>query len=306
ARGLLYRFHLEGGAAAAPLARLPYPIFGMALDAQGNLWATTGGGPLLRLDPKSGAILEQFGDELTQSLALDPASGRFYVSSGRDIEIFDPVSHRFSHYSDIRVGNLAFAPDGSLWAAAWPKRGDVVRFDLANPQAAKRPEVLLHFDDAVDSLAFGPNNSPLQNLLFISHNVGPEDGVGGELTMVDLASVPTPRQGLQTTPRSVSVATGGSRGDVVQAMADGRVLLSQSHQIDVRSPLVPPRVAQANPPDTATVVLPLDGISVTFDSDMRQGDPVDPRSVLNPANYQIVGDMIGPVTVRAVSYDVTS
>ena len=43
------------------------PIYDMALDAAGNLWATTGGGPLLELNPTTGAILGQYGDSLTQS-----------------------------------------------------------------------------------------------------------------------------------------------------------------------------------------------------------------------------------------------
>ena len=40
-----------GGQAGTPLATLAEPIYDMALDAAGNIWATTGGGPLLELDP---------------------------------------------------------------------------------------------------------------------------------------------------------------------------------------------------------------------------------------------------------------
>ncbi len=78
-RGSLYHFDLEGGEATNPLITLPYPIFDLALDPGGNLWATTGGGPLLQLDPSTEAILAQYGDGLTQSLAID-STGLIYLT----------------------------------------------------------------------------------------------------------------------------------------------------------------------------------------------------------------------------------
>ena len=51
---------------------MPYPIFNLAFDADGRLWATTGGGPLLELDPDTGAILGQYGDGITMALAVEP------------------------------------------------------------------------------------------------------------------------------------------------------------------------------------------------------------------------------------------
>ena len=51
----------------------------------------------------------------------DPAGhGLIYVSSGNGIEIFNPATDTFSHFSDIRVGSLAFDNQGTLWAATWP------------------------------------------------------------------------------------------------------------------------------------------------------------------------------------------
>src|SRR5439155_26773539 len=132
--------------------------------------------------------------------------------------------------SDLRVDGLAFAPDGTLWAATWPKRGDVVRFDLTKPQTAIHPQVMLHFATDVDSLAFGQKGTALDGLLFVTNN-------DGDLTLVDLATL-----------QRVTVATGGTRGDIIKTTADGRVLLSQSHQIDVLSPVTAPRVAATNPP----------------------------------------------------------
>jgi len=45
--------------------------------------------------------------------------------------ILHPATGLFTQYSrdaDLRVGSLAFAPDGSLWAVTWPDRRQVVRF----------------------------------------------------------------------------------------------------------------------------------------------------------------------------------
>ncbi|MCB1632838.1 MAG: hypothetical protein KDI23_13480, partial [Pseudomonadales bacterium] len=49
ARNQLFRFNSDGGMAATPLATLAQPIYDMALDGSGNfIWATSGGGPLLK------------------------------------------------------------------------------------------------------------------------------------------------------------------------------------------------------------------------------------------------------------------
>lgn len=221
------------------------------------------------------------------------------MSSGNGIEIFDPNTHRFSHFSDVRVGNLAFAPDGTLWAAVWPKRGDIIRFDLAKPQTANHPQVMLHFDDDVDSLAFGQPGTGLEGLLFISHNNGPVSGErpssGSELTLVDLATL-----------QHVAIATGGTRGDIVKTNSDGRVFLSQSHQIEVLTPVVAPRVVAVNPPADARVAPPLGSIARTFDRAMFVGAATDPRSVLNAANYRLVDENGIEATVQDVAFDEAS
>jgi hypothetical protein len=64
-RGQLFHLSAEGGDAGTPFASLPFPIFDLAFDLAGNLWATTGGGPLVQLDPKTGEILGRFGDGVT-------------------------------------------------------------------------------------------------------------------------------------------------------------------------------------------------------------------------------------------------
>ncbi|HCO96831.1 MAG TPA: hypothetical protein DIU00_23310, partial [Phycisphaerales bacterium] len=286
-RGNLYKFSEYGGEAGVPIASLPYPVFDMALDADGNLWAATGGGPLLQLDPDTGAILRQFADGLTQTLAVDPDTGLIYISSSIAIEIFDPLTETFTHFSDVRVGNMAFSPSGQLWAAIWPNRGDVVRF---NDDGVA--ELMLYFDTDVDSLAFGYDGSDLEGLLFISNNNGPEGSDGSELIMVDLA-----------TGQHVSVTAGGSRGDMVITTPDGKVLLSQSNQVDVLKPAVAPMVLYTNPPPDSVVALPRGVITVTFDQDMLLGNPGNPGSVLNTSSYRLFGQNVGFVDILSVVYD---
>ncbi|WP_013334633.1 CARDB domain-containing protein [Gloeothece verrucosa] len=278
-RGSLYRFSETGGPAGNPLSTLKYPIFDLALDREGSLWATTGGGPLVKLDVQSGQILQEYGDGLTQALAIDSQSGLIYVSSGDGIEIFNSISGTFTHYSDLRVDSLAFAPDGKLWATTWPSRGNIVRFD-----ATGKPQRMLQYDSPVDSIAFGTEGTRLAGLLFVSNN-------NGELKMVDLATL-----------EAITVASGGTRGENIKTTADGRVLLSQSGQIDVLNPLSAPLVVSTNPPPDAVVPLPQGNITITFDQDMYVGTATDSASVLNPANYQLISAG-STITPRSVQYD---
>jgi large repetitive protein len=299
-RNFLYRFDRFGGEAFNPWAEVPYPIFNMAFDAEGRLWATTGGGPLLQLDPDSGRIVEEFGDGVTMALAVEPGSGDLYMAAGAvwsggvagtagGIVVFDPDTETFTRFNrdlNLRVASLAFAPDGTLWATTWPDRQQVVRFT-----DQRRAELVLQFDAPVDSLAFGQAGTALEGLLFVSHNEGANQHPGSELTMVDVATL-----------RRVTLADGGTRGDVIITTSDGRVLISQSHQVDVLNPAAAPLVIATNPPPGSIVALPLSHITVTFDQDMFIGQEDDDGSVINPAHYVLAGLATGPVVIQQVFY----
>jgi hypothetical protein len=136
-RGALYLFDATGGKALAPAVQLDSPVYDLAYDAAGGLWATSGGGQLLELDPQTLEIINRYGDSITQSLAFDRAKGVFYVASGNGVEAFNPVTRTFTHFSNIRVDDLAIAPDGSLWATAWPTRCATTR--TAGLAAPPRP-----------------------------------------------------------------------------------------------------------------------------------------------------------------------
>ena len=286
----------NGGEVQAAWAELDDPIFNLTFDAQGQLWATTGGGPLLQLDPDTGDLLNEFGDGLTIALAIEPGTDLIYVSSNNGVEVFDPTSQTFTHFSrdrDLRVGSLAFDPLGNLWATTWPDRQQVVQFN-----ERRRAETVLEFDADIDSIAFGQAGTELDGLLFVSHNVGPvarlgRTAGGSELTMVELATM-----------RCVPVAAGGSRGDVLTTTSDGRVLLSQTHQVDVLSLLTPPAVIASNPPHETVVVMPLSHLAAVFDHDMLYTDAKHATSVLNLQNYQLVGADLGVIPIKSALYQV--
>ncbi len=302
-RGWIYRLPADGGDVLTPWAEVSYPIFNLAFDGGGRLWATTGGGPLLELNPDTGAILGEYGDGITMAMAIDPTTGLIYVAKGAvwsggvngayggggGVEVFNPATATFTHYSkdlNLRVASLAFAPDGSLWATTWPDRRQVVRFNEQH-----RAEVMLRFDADIDSLAFGQAGTALEGLLFVSQNAGSNDYPGSELTMVDVATL-----------RRVAVADGGTRGDVLITTSDGHVLVSQSNQVDVINQATAPLVVATSPPPGAAVALPLSEITITFDQDMFVGQATDLASVINPDNYLLIGRVSGPQTPERVFY----
>ena len=106
------------------------------------------------------------------------------------------------------------------------------------------------------------------------------------------------------TLQQVAVAQGGTRGFAVLATADGRLLISQSHEVDVLEPVVPPAVIAINPPP--------DGVdrrcrwrSSTSPS-TRTCSPApatDSSSVTDPANYTLVGQSTGAATIQSVRYN---
>ncbi|MCP4713252.1 MAG: hypothetical protein GY869_31865, partial [Planctomycetes bacterium] len=282
-RNNIYRFNLTGGSAIMPLSMLDVPIYDMVFDATGRLWATTGGGPLVQLDPGSGEIIARYGDGVTLGLAVDPDSSDLYVASKNGIEVFDTIDLEFSPYSSTRVDGLAFGADGSLWAATWPYDGQVVRFDRFG-----QPEVMLELDEEAEGLTFGLPGTPLEGLLFVTH------AAGGALTMVDLASM-----------ESVEIATGGSRGDFIHVGPDGRVYITQGDQVDVLYPLTPPHIIATTPVDQMEFAPVINIATVVFDSDMKHDFSNDPNSVINPANYMLMDvSTQQPINIGALTYNI--
>ncbi|MFO0444029.1 MAG: putative Ig domain-containing protein, partial [Betaproteobacteria bacterium] len=304
-RNQVFRFGPEGGRSLAPLFELDSAVLDMALDASGQLWALTGA-ELLLLDAASGAVLARHrgpgGEPLTHALAIDPA-GLVYVSTGDGVAVFDPratdASRAWRAFSNTRVSDLAFGPDGRLWGVRWTgsqingadpaATTEIVSFPMSG-RTAGRAELEYRLAGLVDSITFGQAGSGLQGLLLASSNLPqrPTGGAAGSalphtsaVWMVELAS-----------RRVLQLAQGGTRGEALLATPDGRVLVAQSSRIDEIAPIKAPQVVGASVGDGALVPLPLTQLAVAFDQPMWTGssgtDTSSPDSVLNPANYSLI------------------
>jgi len=278
-RNALYRFGVGGGEAGAPLAVLDEPVYDLAFDADGWLWATSGGGSLLQIDPATGQIADRFGQGIELGLAYDAATSTLYLSTRDGIATFQTRTRTFSSYASTRVHSLALAPDGTLWATTWPNQGQVVRFDRLH-----RPEVMATFEDAPQGLAFGQPGTQLDGLLFVSHT-------GGALTLVDLVSL-----------ESVPIATGGGRSEFIKVGPGGRLYATSSAQVDVFFPVLPPQVIATSPPLGAEAVPIVNRATVTFNAGMLTG--ADPGAVSSLTHYALTDLNTGrPVTLGAAVYD---
>jgi len=315
-RNEVYRHDKKGGHSTMPLFTLDAPVLDMAIDAVGQLWVMTGA-ELLQVDANSGAILQRLkgpgADPLTHALAIHPQTGEIYVSSGKGIEIFNPAetnpAKAWKHFSNQRVGDLAFGPDGRLWGVKWTGTSivgaaldattDIVSFPMSG-RTAGRAELEYRLSGLVDSISFGVAGTPLEGLLVASTNLKQRpvvDGAGetphqSVVWMIELAS-----------RRVLQVATGGTRGESIVATTDGRILVAETGRIDEVAPRRAPTVQAVTVPDGALMPLPMNRIGVVFDMAMWVGNADDVGSVLNPANYSLTvlgtngGAVVNPESV---------
>ena len=310
-RQAVYRVDAQGGRAVTPLFELNSPIYDMAVDALGQLWVLTGQA-LLQVDINSGTVLRTVqglhGEPLTHALAIHQATGNIYVSSGNGIEIFNPnesdVNKAWKHFSNQRVGDLAFGHDGRLWAVVWTGSDiyaaypnpttDIVSFSLTGREAG-RAALEYRLAGIIDSIAFGQVDSPLDGVLVASSQLK-QRAVNSQTAsttphqssvwMIELAS-----------KRVLQVASGGTRGESLITTADGRILVAQSQSVDEIAPAKAPKVTVVSIADGSVIALPLSGLAVTFDQAMWTGEngadlstrQEDLHSVLNRYNYRLVG-----------------
>ncbi|MDH3209385.1 MAG: Ig domain-containing protein, partial [Burkholderiaceae bacterium] len=310
ARNEVFHFDEDGGRSTSPLFTLDAAVLDMAIDALGQLWVMTGS-ELLQVDANSGGVIARHKgpgqDPLTHAVAIDLTSGLLYVASGNGVEIFDPTEEdaalAWRHFSNTRVGDLAFGPDGRLWGVRWtgtevngavPDAGtEIISFPMTG-RSAGRAEVEYRLAGLVDSIAFGRDDTVLTGLLLASSNVAQRPVIAQGTDVPHQAAVWMIE--LQTR-RSLQVASGGTRGEALLTTADGRVLVAQSAHIDEIAPIRAPLVVATSVQDGALVPLPLTQIAVSFDQAMWLGtdgaDSTDLSSVLNPANYVLTTTTAG-------------
>ena len=185
-RNEVFQFSKDGGRSTTPLFTFESPVMDMALDALGQLWIMTGS-ELQQVDPASGAVISRLrapgGEPLTHTLAIDPIAGLIYISSGNGVEVYNPkepvAAKAWRHFSNTRVGDLAFGGDGRLWAVRWTGTAvnsplpeattEIISFPMSG-RLVGRAEVEYRLPGLVDSLAFGPSGSILAGLLLASSN----------------------------------------------------------------------------------------------------------------------------------------
>ncbi|MFN0127301.1 MAG: Ig-like domain-containing protein [Verrucomicrobiales bacterium] len=282
ARNSLYRLTAAGGQVGAPIAlNSSYPIYDLALDSAGRVWATTGGGPLLRLDPTTGAVLAQYGPDGARGLAVDPLTDDIFYSSNEGIIRLNTFTGKITRFSTLRVDGMDFSPDGTLWTLSWPDRGELLRWDRhgVNERVATLP-------GGADGIAAGRPGSPFADKIVVNSN-------NGTVSLVD------PITGTVTI-----LASGGSRGDFAKSGPHGGIFVTQLDQIVVFEGLqTNPEVIASNPMTGDHFTQSITSATVTFSLDMFAGSPTSAHSVTNPANYLLVGDRLGPRPIASVSYD---
>ena len=254
---------------------------------------TTGGGPLLELDPQTGAVLGQYGDSLTQTLAIQPGTGLIYVSSGerhRDLQSrhpdLQPLQRPARRQPGLRPGRLALGGD----LAPGPERRGRVRPEFHQPQPDH--SAIPSADDAPvrrPTSTRSPSACPapsLAGLLFISHDEEAQPGAGDRADDGRPGHAPDRGRG----HRRHAAATRSRR-------RRWPVLISQSHQVDVLSPVVRPARGRHQPARTARPSRCRSAPSASPSTTTCSDGPTDPHSVLNPANYQLTGDTAGPIAI---------
>ena len=323
-RNEVFQYSKQGGHNTTPLFTLNEPVLDMALDAVGQLWVMTGS-ELLQMDTSSGAVLRRLRgpgqDPLTHALAIRPGSGEIYVSSGNGIEIFYPnetdPAKAWKHFSNQRVGDLAFAPDGRLWAVRWTgteiaaaqvsPSTEIISFPMSG-RFSGRGELEYRLAGIIDSIAFGVSGTELAGLLLASSNLA-------QRPVLANAPANTPHQAalwmIELNSRNaLQVAAGGTRGESVVATSDGRILLAQTARIDEIAPMRAPVVRSVSVPDGALLPLPIGNIGVTFDQAMFLGAVIgDDGSVLNAANYTLTAlgrNASRVLTPQSVRWDAAS
>ncbi|WP_346949757.1 putative Ig domain-containing protein, partial [Dyella sp.] len=318
-RNEVYRYGKDGGHGTTPLFVLDQPVLDMAVDAYGQLWVMTGN-ELLQVDAGSGAIVRRMQgpsqQPLTHALAIQPGTGDIYVSDGAGIEVFHPnqadPNKAWQHFSNTRVGDLAFGPDGRLWGVRWTGSDitaadpngttDIVSFPMSGITLG-RAELEYRIKGVVDSIAFGAPGSLLDGMLVASGALPQHVQVAGVADTTSGSSVWTIEL---ATRRVLQLAGGGTQGEAILTTADGRILVAETHHIDEIAPARAPRVIATSVPDGALIPLPVGQIAVQFDQDMWLGTDAqsalsDASSVLDADNFQLIGATT--VTPHSVRWD---
>ncbi|MEM9826972.1 MAG: CARDB domain-containing protein, partial [Planctomycetota bacterium] len=265
------------------------PIYDLAFDAAGQLWATTGGLELLQLDPSSGAVLDRIGGGISLGLAAIPGETAMYVSTVSGISRLDTATRTLTPFSDVRVDAMAVAADGTLYATQWPgdeRSGNdqsddaILRIDFRG-----RAEIIANVEGGAESLAIGPADTIYEGALLVGHEAF------GRISVVDPLSL-----------RQVEIAQGaGGRVENIAVLPDGRFLVTSGEQIDRFFTVAAPRVIDTIIRDGGNRA------ALVFDVGLNAEGEFDEASARTAENYSIRNLETGQlVSIGAVRYDTQS
>jgi hypothetical protein len=214
--GALYSIPAGGGTAAAHVVRSGYGAnTGLAFDTAGRLYmARPQARDIIEIDPATGARLRTLARGLAcpVALATDPLSGDLFESNagcggGAITRIFRSDGSKQTYTSGQDGDGLAFAPDGTLYAASGER---ILRIDgTGTPSPAI--SVVARVPGA-DGIVYRPATAGENAFLLVNRR-------DGEIDRLELDG--------RTTP----VLTGGTRGDLVTVGPDHCMYATQRDRI---------------------------------------------------------------------------
>ncbi|MEA2442383.1 MAG: hypothetical protein QOH76_3807 [Thermoleophilaceae bacterium] len=221
--GHLYRFQPGGGIAGLATRLTARPIGGslrgLAFTRRGGLYlARAVPGDVVEIDQATGRPKRTVASGLPcpTGLAADPKSGDLFVSQTCTPAIVrlsgfasGPASR--STYAPATADGIAFAPNGTLYAASADHVLQIDGTGSATPGTMRSVAVVPHSD----GVAVGVVPSGAAPFLVVNRN-------DGKITRLDFAKTP---------PEQSTIFSGGSRGDFVAVNSRGCLFATQTRSI---------------------------------------------------------------------------
>jgi sugar lactone lactonase YvrE len=288
----IYKFSSVGGiasaatelATASSLGGVPW---GLAFGKDGNLYAAlVDAGEVVQVDTATGAVVRVVATGIftASELATDPLSGDLFVDqSGGASNIYrvSPTLGTVTLYATVpNAEGLAFAPDGTLYAASLSMQELVKISGTSSPPSTPATWKVIASVPLIAGIAVSA--TPGTPFLYASRSFS------GDVTKVDLTTSP---------PTLTDVVTGGSFGVNLAVGPDGSLYATQSKSIiritnadgtSMPPPLGPLYPTNPNPPQHHGVFV-----------------DIKPQSCPNPINVGANGTL--PVAILGTSdFDVTT
>jgi len=187
------------------------------------------GNNLLEVNPANAAVIRQvahFDGGSRFALAVDPLSGDLFASGFDGIERVSNYASgpgTVTHYTNGNFDGIAFAPDGTLYAAE-VFTGGVSRVNGTNTPTPGTATTIAVLPGGPDGIALEANAAnPAKPIIFVNRN-------DGTITRIDTSTLPAPAPN-PCGSSCTDIFTGGSRGDFVTVGPGGCLYATQSERI---------------------------------------------------------------------------